>query len=227
MNIAFLIAALLAGSAQQGIEPTAKAFVFDEKNSLFDFQYAWPAEAATVPQLAKHLRMNMEKERTEFIALAERDRGNPDSLGYSYSTDYITSGQSVRLLSLRIDYVYRPGSLRENWGSGILLWDRLTATEIEVADLFMKTSDMSDHLTRRWCTALINGEDFEDCPRLDWLTIIPTDKNGNGRFETLTLVAPADIIPYAHSEVELAVTADLIAALKSDYRASFEIGQPQ
>jgi hypothetical protein len=35
--------------------------------------------------------------------------------------------------------------------------------------------------------------------------------------------------PYVEGsyEIDLAVTADLISALKSEYRASFEAGQPQ
>ena len=71
---------------------------------------------------------------------------------------------------------------------------------------------------------------FNDCPKLDEIAIIPTDKNRNGRFELLTLIASPYVAgPWVEGdyEIELAVTPDLLAGLKSDYRASFEVSQPQ
>jgi hypothetical protein len=71
---------------------------------------------------------------------------------------------------------------------------------------------------------------FDDCPKLEDIAIVPTDKDGNGKFERLILTASPYVAgPYAEGsyEIDLAVTVDLIAALKSDYRASFEAGQPQ
>ncbi len=59
---------------------------------------------------------------------------------------------------------------------------------------------------------------------------MPTDKDKDGRFERLLLTASPYVAgPYAEGsyEIELAVTTDLIAALKGDYRGSFETGQTQ
>jgi hypothetical protein len=70
---------------------------------------------------------------------------------------------------------------------------------------------------------------FDECPKLDEIAIVPTDKNGNGRFERLILTASPYVAgPYSEGsyEIDLSVTADLIAALKSEYRGSFE-SQPQ
>ncbi|HYC94265.1 MAG TPA: hypothetical protein VEB39_01045 [Sphingomicrobium sp.] len=70
---------------------------------------------------------------------------------------------------------------------------------------------------------------FDECPSLDEIAIIPTDDKGNGRFEILVLVASPYVAgPYAEGsyDIELKVTPELIAALKTEYRASFEV-QPQ
>ena len=97
-------------------------------------------------------------------------------------------------------------------------------------------------LTQRWCDALnkareekrgepVGGEGmFDDCPKLGDIAIVPTDQDGNGRFERMVLTASPYVAgPYAEGsyEIELTVTPDLIAALRSDYRDSFEAGQPQ
>jgi hypothetical protein len=71
---------------------------------------------------------------------------------------------------------------------------------------------------------------FDDCPKLDEIAIIPTDKDNNGRFDLLTLVASPYVAgPWAEGdyEIELAVTPDLISGLKNEYRDSFEFRQPQ
>ena len=70
---------------------------------------------------------------------------------------------------------------------------------------------------------------FDECPKLDEIALVPTDKDGNGRFERLILTASPYVAgPYAEGsyEIELAITPDVLTALKADYRESFE-AQPQ
>ena len=228
-------------------QPLAKAFALDEKNDLIEFHFAWSAEAATVPQLVSRFRQEMKKAKDELLAGAKEDKAFRDKEGYDFngyqsSTDYKTSGQSERLLSLTSDVGSYTGGAHGNYGTGGLLWDRLAAAEIKVADLFAAPANRDRLLTQRWCDALnterekkrgepVTGNDmFDECPKLDDIAMVPTDKNGNGRFERLILTASPYVAgPYVEGsyEIDLPVTADLIAALKSEYRASFEAGQLQ
>lgn len=97
-------------------------------------------------------------------------------------------------------------------------------------------------LTQRWCDALNKAREekrgepvggggmFDECPPLSDISIIPTDKDKNGRFEQLMLIADPYVAgAYAEGsyEIELAVTPELIASLKGDYRSSFEAPQRQ
>jgi hypothetical protein len=79
--------------------------------------------------------------------------------------------------------------------------------------------------------APVTGNDmFDECPKLDEIAIVPTDKDGNGHFERLILTASPYVAgPYVEGsyEIDLGVTVDVISALKSEYRASFEAAQPQ
>jgi hypothetical protein len=69
------------------------------------------------------------------------------------------------------------------------------------------------------------GGDFDECPKYGDLAIAPVDKNRNGRFDTIQFVAsPYTAGPYAEGEYSIAlpVTSQLIAAIKPEYRSSFE-----
>ena len=227
--------------------PPAKAFVFDQEDDLIDFHFAWPAEAAAVPQLVARFKAEMAKAKDELIAGAREDKAwrEKDGLefhGFQSSTDYKTAGQSDRLLSLSVDAASYTGGAHGNYGTNALLWDRATAVEINARDLFAAPANRDRLLTQRWCDAINKAREekrgepvggggmFDDCPKLDDIAIVPTDKDGNGRFERMILTASPYVAgPYAEGdyEIDLPVTADLIAGLKAEYRSSFEAGQPQ
>lgn len=229
------------------VEPAPKAFVFDEQNDLIDFHYDWSAEAAAVPQLVDRFRKEMGKEKAELIEEAKedkafRDKKGFDFNGYSSAIGHNTAGQSPRLLSLSVDADADTGGAHGNSDTNGLLWDRQKAKEIRIADLFAEPANMDRLLTQRWCDALnkareeargepIGGDGvFDECPKLSEIAIIPTDKDKNGRFEKLLLVASPYVAgPYVEGSyvIELATTPNLIAAVKADYRDSFEVGQPQ
>lgn len=236
-----------ATPAAKPAAPPAKPFVFDEENDLIEYHFGWSAEAAAVPQLVARFQADMNKSKAELLASAREDKTELERQGfdfnsYSSSTDYKTAGQSSRLLSLSVDVASFTGGAHGNYGTAGLLWDRRANKEIGIADLFAAAANMDRLLTQPWCDALNKAREekrdepvgggggmFDDCPKLTDISIVPTDKDGNGKFERLTLTASPYVAgPYVEGdyEVELPVTGDAIAALRSDYRDSFEV-QPQ
>lgn len=227
--------------------PPAKPFVADEENDLIEFHYAWSAEAAAVPQLVERFRKDMEKVKGELIGGAREDKTSREKEGiefhgYMSSTDYKTAGLSNRLLSLSVEAGSYTGGAHGNYGVGSLLWDRTAAREIKVADLVVEPANLPRLLNPRWCDALNKerqekrgepvggGGLFDDCPKLDEIAIIPGDKDKNGRFETLAMVASPYVAgPWVEGayEIELAVTPELLEAFKGDYRTDFEAVQTQ
>jgi len=222
--------------------PIAKPFVYDVENDLIEFHYGWSAEAAAVPELDQRFRKEMKNTESELVGGAKEDKASREKQGFEFhgfmsSTQYDTAGQSERLLSLKVNIGSYEGGAHGNHGVGSLLWDRVAAKEFKDSDLFADAANRDRLLIQRWCDALNKAREekrgepvggggmFDDCPNLDEIAIIPTDKDKNGRFELLTLVASPYVAgPWAEGdyEIELAVTPDLIASLKSDYRASFE-----
>lgn len=236
-----------APAAQAEAGPAAKAFEFEENSDLIEFHYGWSAEAAAIPQLVERFRNDMARVKAELLKGAREDKAMRDKEGFDFngymsSTEYETAGQSARLLSLRVEAGSFTGGAHGNSGTVALLWDRQAAREIDDTDLFTEAANRDRLLTQRWCDALnraraekreepVGGDGmFDECPKLDEIAIILADKDGNGRFERLLLVASPYVAgPYSEGsyEVELVVTKDLIAAMKSDYRDGFEASQAQ
>ena len=229
-------------AAAKTAAPAPKAFVYDEKNELIEFHYGWSAEAAAVPQLVDRFRTEMEKAKADLLKVAREDKQHRDKEGFEFhgfmsSTDYQTAGQSDRLLSLSVDAGSYTGGAHGNSGTGALLWDRQAGKEIKNADLFAEAANRDRLLTQRWCDALNKAREekrgepvggngmFDDCPSLDDIAIVPTDKTDDGRFDTIRLIASPYVAgPYVEGsyDIELPVTPELLAALKGVYRASFE-----
>jgi hypothetical protein len=70
------------------------------------------------------------------------------------------------------------------------------------------------------------GGEFDQCPKYSELSVYPADKNRNGRFDRITFVASPYVAgPYVEGEYEISlpVSSALIAAMKPEYRASFEV----
>ena len=235
-----------AAAAEKAAPPAAKPFVEDEKNDLIDFHFGWSAEAAAVPQLVQRFWAEMAKVKAELLTNATAGKGERDKQGfpfnsYSSSTDYPTAGATARLLSLTAEVSSYTGGAHGNYGSRGLLWDRRLGKQIEVAALFTAAENMERLLTQPWCDALNKAREekrgepvggggmFDECPKLSEISIIPTDKGGNGRFERLELIADPYVAgPYVEGsyEIELPVNDDLMSAIRSDYRENFEV-QPQ
>ena len=227
----------------QASTPAAKPFEVEDKTELYEFNFSWPAEAVAIPELATRFEAEMAKAKAELMAGAEEEKAYRAKEGidfhpHSSSTAYETAGQSARLLSLRVDAGGYTGGAHGNYGTAALLWDRQARKEIAFADLFAQPANRDRLLTQRWCDALNKAREekrgepvggggmFDDCPALDDIALIPVDSNKDGRFDQLLLVASPYVAgPYAEGsyEVELAVTPDLLAGLKAEYRPSFAV----
>ena len=206
-----------------------------------EFSYVWPAEAVAIPAL--DLRFYTEAKRllarSQNIALGDQKIAQQDKRDFHShfrSIEWATEGQSVRLLSLEASIGSFTGGAHPNSSASALLWDRRANRAIAVSALFLKPASFEALTRKPYCVALDKerlekreGEKlegmFSDCPKYAELAIAPADGNKNGRFETLRFVAgPYVAGPYVEGEYEvtLPVTSQMIAAIRPEFRASFE-----
>jgi hypothetical protein len=64
--------------------PSAKAFKVEEKTDLYTFSFAWPAEAAAIPQLAERFKAEMAKSKAELTRDASKDRDERKEGGFPF-----------------------------------------------------------------------------------------------------------------------------------------------
>lgn len=231
-------------------QPAAAAVSIDDKTDLLDFHLGWPAEVSAIPALATLIRKPAEEQKAVLLKAAAEDRAMRTKEGYPFngyqsSTLANVEGQTARLLSVSLDVSEYSGGAHPNHGTKAILWDKSLDRRIDVADLFTRGStDLTALLREPYCAALAaerrkkRGEEdgdasprpdgpFDACPQFGELALIP--KAGGAALSTIVLHADPYVAgPYAEGDydIELPVTAALIAALKPEYRSSFAV-QPQ
>lgn len=213
----------------------------ERDSDLLEFTYEWSSEAAAVPALDRRFRAERAKAYRDALANARQDQllarqQKRDYNQESYSMHWSTAGQTSRLLSLQSQLGTFTGGAHPNSNNGALLWDRRLSQQLSMDDLFLRRQAFGALTRIRYCTLLAAerqerrkgekfGGDFDQCPKYSELAIAPVDKDKDGRFDTIAVVASPYVAgPYVEGEyeIEIPVTRQLIAGLKPAYRNSFE-----
>ncbi len=212
------------------------------KTAALDFSYNWSAEAAAIPVLD----MRMYKDAKAKLAEAQKNAAEDQSLArrqkrdfnqHFYSMDWTTTGQSSRLLSLKGENGSFEGGAHPNTSYDAMLWDRRANRSVSISSLLARPVDLASLTHGVYCKRLdeertkrregekLDLPEFNQCPKYSDLAIAPVDRNKNGRFDRIDFIASPYVAgPYVEGEYEILVpvTPKFIAALKPDYRDSFE-----
>ena len=220
----------------------ARAVKVERNSAALEFSYSYPAEAAAIAPLKRRLQAELAKQYRKALRLGLDDlkiykQEKRGGISDFFSMEWTTAGQTPRLLSLENQLSTFTGGAHPNTSYGGLLWDRRFGREVKIDSLFLRSGALAALTRSRYCAALnaernkrrdgekLDLSEFNACPKYSELAIAPVDKDGNGRFESIHFVAsPYTAGPYAEGEYEIpvSVTSQLIAAIKPDYRNSFE-----
>lgn len=216
---------------------TAKPFSSSAKGDFCEFEFSWSSEAAAVPALVARLRSELARQKARTIKGGLSDY-SMHRIGWQSLTRFTTSGQTPRLLSLAREYWAFTGGAHGNGATTGLLWDRRLGREIPFASLFSNAMAEAAILQAPYCKALDRQRaekrggkakldslpEFDSCPDLKHLAIIPASLTSGGKLVEIHLVAaPYTAGPYSEGEYDtvIPVSRRLIAALKPQYRSSF------
>lgn len=210
-----------------------------------EFAYGWPAEAAAIPALAARLTADRDKllaEQKADWSSALKEFGNSDCIGCvnrDLSKTWEVVANLPRFLSLSYGFYAYTGGAHGNSASGGLVWDREADAAVEPRAFFTSAKAMQDVLGPRWCKALsgarrakMGGEGPVDestfpCPPIADLTVLLGSKGKTG-FDRIGLIADPYVAgSYAEGdyEVTIPVTADILAIVKPEYKAAFNLGK--
>lgn len=245
-----LLAAAVPAVAQPAPEPAEEGPVTrqtaNRESQLLDFEYSWPEAISPELQLVARLKEDLSKSYDEALEAARANKADMDTAGAPFNQNsflrvWTLAGQTPRFVSLVADTDAYTGGAHPNHTSSALLWDRSSHQQVQLDQLFQSAEGFEKAVRPQFCRLLDaerlkrrEGEtldgDFSKCPAFSDLTILPAGGSGDARFTTIQLIADPYVAgPYVEGpyEIDVAVSAELIAAVKPEFRGDFEAQRPQ
>lgn len=231
---------IFIAAASMALTAGAAPFSVHKKTPDLDFQYRWPKEATAIPALRWQLTSRMHHDLARYSKLAAEDRRSRGKQDfpfnpYSFSRQLRFGGQTARLISFADERNVFTGGAHGNPSTVPLLWDKQAGKVFKFADLFARSP--GSILKTPFCQQLVEqrkkklggdgtpGTYWAQCADPLTLSVIPETKGGARRFNTINITAsPYEAGTYVEGYyiVLLPVTPALVAALKPEYRSSFE-----
>lgn len=244
-----LLLAAIPAAAQPAPEPAAEGPITrqtaNRESQLLDFEYSWPQAIAAEPQLVARLNEDLSKNYDEALKNARENKADTEKFAAPFNQNMFTRiwtlvGQTPRLFSLVDNTSTFTGGAHPNHATSALLWDRSSHEGVPLTQLFQSADAFEGALRPHFCKLLDaerlkrrQGEtldgDFSKCPPFSDLTIAPVG-SGNGPFKSIQLIADPYVAgPYAEGsyEIEVPVSAALVAALKPEFRGDFQAQRAQ
>lgn len=224
--------------------PPAKPFALANKSDVLEFSYAYPAQAAQVPQIVRKLDAHMRQARSDALKMAQTDAAEARRSGYPFNphsleTAWKVTADTPHLLALEAETYVFTGGAHGMSAFDVLLWDRRRRAETSMAALVTSERAFADAIRDRFCTALdaaraekrgapvVRGDDeFTQCIDPMKEVLVPTSRDGK-RIEGITVViGPYSAGPYAEGsyDIELPVDKSMLGAIKPEYRSAFAGG---
>lgn len=217
-----------------------------DSNELFEFGYAYPDAAGAIPALKTLLDSKLDQARKALAVESRSDQREARKDGFPYrphssDTTWKVVSDLPGWLSLSSEiYVYTGGAHGMS-AFDSLVWDKRGATAREPVDLFTSAAALRKTIQRPFCNALDrerekrrgepvrHGADdmFSDCINPLDNTLILGSSNRRTFDRVGILIGPYAAGPYAEGsyEITLPVTADVLGAVKPEYRSSFSLGR--
>jgi len=224
--------------------PSAKPVAIIDSTPLYEFNYTYPAQAASIPALAGWFRIDAAKHKRELIAQAKAGQAEAKAdkrtyYPYGHSTKWAVVTDIPGWLSLSAERWESLGGAHPNpWQEG-LVWDKRSGSRHRGTDFFVSHAALSAAIRAPFCAALNkqraekrgapvdpkSKDEFDACidPAAQTVILGSTDKQHFTRIGVL--VDPYNAGPYAEGnyEVTLPVTAAIIKAIKPMYRSAFAV----
>ena len=224
--------------------PSAKPVAITDSTPLYEFNYAYPAQAAAIPALAGWFRIDAAKHKRGLIVSAKEGQAEAKAdkqtwYPYGHSTKWAVVTDIPGWLSLSAERWDSLGGAHPSpWQEG-LVWDKQTSTRHRGTDFFVSHAALAAAIRAPFCAALNkqraekrgervdpkSKDPFDACidPAAQTVILGSTDKHHFTRIGVL--IDPYDAGPYVEGnyEVTLPVTPAVLAAIKPQYRSAFAV----
>ncbi|MBW4330148.1 DUF4163 domain-containing protein [Stakelama sp. CBK3Z-3] len=232
------ITAIAAGATPT---PTADPIRLSQDDSVLDFDYTVPAEAAAIPALRQRLLDRAKSDKTEMTKdhahyASEMRKGGFPVHPYGLTTTWKTVAQTNRFLVLVAEgYRYMGGAHGGDFYEP-LVWDKTKDSRVSFGDLFTDKDKALATIRQPFCDTLNRerakrrggegiGSGWEtECPPFDKMITLAPARTVGGKFARIGVWIPADVAG-SHAEgsysFDLVIPKAMAALVKDDYAASF------
>ena len=229
------------GGAEDIVAKQATASEVRESSDLIEFSYAYPADAARIPGLAKWLDIDRATKRDALIAEARRDQAAAEKEGFPYHAHShlerwtrITS--TPRFLSLSAEIGTYMGGAHGMQSFDTLVWDRNRAVRLKPLDMFASPEAFDRAAKDDLCAGIERakaarglvwsrepGTPFADCPVPSAQTVWLGSSDGRYLDRLTIAIGPYEIGPYAEGsyKINLPMSRALVDAVKREYQRDF------
>jgi hypothetical protein len=212
-----------------------------QNDDLIEFSYAYPRDAAAIPQLAEWLDNDRATRRDALLAAARRDRAAAEKAGFPYRRhSHLQKWQTVtntpRFLSLSAEIDTYKGGAHGMTSFATALWDRNRARQLQPLDLFASGDAFDAAIREPFCAGIkrakaakgIVAEEAPDspfarCPPASAQTVWLGSSDGRYLDRMTIAIAPYEIGPFAEGsyKINVPVTGALVAAVKDEFQRDF------
>lgn len=226
------------GAADEAARDAAASKV-SENNDLIEFAYAYPADAARIPELAKLLDDDRAAKREALIAAARRDKEAAEKEGFPYRKhshrqiwQRVTS--TPRFLSLSAEIDTYSGGAHGMQGFDTLMWDRNRRERMKPLDLFESSAAFDSAVRDAFCAAIKRAKAakgieeapdsvFAECPPASAQTVWLGSSDGRYLDRLTIAIAPYEIGAYAEGsyKINVPMTGALVEVVKDEFARDF------
>lgn len=212
-----------------------------ESNDLIEFAYAYPRDAATIPELAAWLDNDRATKRDALVAAAQRDKAAAEKGGFPYrphshSQAWQRVTNTPRFLSLSAEIETYAGGAHGMQTFDTLMWDRNRRKQLKPLDLFQSGEAFDAAIRDPFCAGIkrakaakrITADEtpdsvFAKCPPASAQTVWLGSSDGRFLDRMTIAIAPYEVGPYAEGSyrINVPVTDELVKAVKEDFARDF------
>ncbi|HWT43457.1 MAG TPA: DUF4163 domain-containing protein [Sphingopyxis sp.] len=212
-----------------------------ESNELIEFAYAYPRDAAAIPELAAWLDGDRATKRDALIAAAQRDKAAAEKGGFPYRAhSHLQAWQRVtstpRFLSLSAEIGTYTGGAHGMTNFDTLLWDRNRRKQLKPLDLFTSGEAFDAAIKDNFCAGIKRAKAakgivadeasdsvFAKCPPASAQTVWLGSTDGRYLDRMTIAIAPYEVGAFAEGsyKINVPVTGALVRALKDEYARDF------
>ena len=217
----------------------AAASNVSENTDLIEFAYAYPADAARIPELAKMLDKDRATKREALIAAARRDKEAAEKEGFPYRKhSHLQTWQRVtstpRFLSLSAEIGTYSGGAHGMQTFDTLIWDRNRRKRMKPVDLFESSAAFDSAIRDGFCAGIKRAKAakgieeapdsvFAKCPPASAQTLWLGSSDGRYLDRLTIAIAPYEIGAYAEGsyKINVPMTGALVKVVKDEFARDF------